>query len=442
MGRLFGTDGVRGRYGRDLTDEIARALGRAATVVLRRHGEHDISFVIGRDPRTSGVALETALADGITSAGGDAYLLGVEPTPAVAYLTAAVGHWSGVMISASHNPPEDNGIKFFNHRGFKLSDDLEDEIEAEIADPSDATFAPGSVHEMPADAPDYVDHVVATAEARLDGMRIVVDPANGAAAVVGPEVLRRLGAEVIAINDDPRGDNINVACGALHPEVVAAEVVTRGADAGVAFDGDADRALFADADGNVIDGDQVLAACALAMHADGALESEIVVATVMSNLGLRLAMRDAGIELEETPVGDRYVLERMEQRGAVLGGEQSGHVIFRRSATTGDGLITAAKFLSLARREGVDVGRFVSVMRKFPQVLLNIEVRDKHGLEDAPPIWEAVATAEHALGDRGRVLVRTSGTEDLVRVMVEAENEEDAAGHAAAIADAVRSTLA
>jgi phosphoglucosamine mutase len=441
MGRLFGTDGVRGRYGRDLTEDLARSLGRAATVVLRRHGEEHISFVIGRDPRVSGVPLERALADGITSAGGDAYLLGIEPTPAVAYLTAAVGHWSGVMISASHNPPEDNGIKFFDASGFKLSDALEDEIEAEIATPHDDVSSPGHVLEMPADAPDYVDHVVSTAESRLDGLRVVVDGANGAASVVAPEALRRLGADVIAINDDPRGDNINVGCGALHPDVVAAEVVKRGADAGVAHDGDADRALFADANGNVIDGDQVLAACAIAMHEDGTLTNDLVVATVMSNLGLRMAMRDAGIELLETPVGDRYVLEQMEERGAVLGGEQSGHVIFRAFATTGDGLITAVRFLSLARRTGVSVRELASAMRRYPQVMVNVPVADKHALGDARAVWDAVAGAESELGDGGRVLVRTSGTEDLVRVMVEAETETQAQTHAESIAAVVRTVL-
>ena len=442
MGRLFGTDGVRGRYGRELTDDLARALGRAAVVVLRRHDDDHVSFVIGRDPRTSGVPLEAALAEGITSAGGDAYLLGIEPTPAVAFLTSAVGHWSGVMISASHNPPEDNGIKLFSSSGFKLSDELEDEIEAEMRDPAGERFAPGRVLDLPADTPDYVDHVVGTAEAALDGMRIVVDCANGAASVVAPRALGRLGAEVIAINADPRGSNINVGCGALHPEVVAAEVVARGADAGVAHDGDADRALFADADGNVIDGDQVLAASALAMHEDGTLENDLVVATVMSNLGLRVAMRDAGIELVETPVGDRYVLERMEERGAMLGGEQSGHVIFREFATTGDGLITAARFLSLAARRGVSVREVASAMRRYPQVLLNISVRDKHELGDAEAVWDAVREVEVALEGSGRVLVRSSGTEDLVRVMVEAESEDLAARHAEAIAALVRSSLA
>jgi len=442
MGRLFGTDGVRGRYGSDLTDDLARELGRAAVVVLRRHGAEHVSFVIGRDPRVSGVPLEKALAEGITSGGGDVYLLGVEPTPAVAFMTVTVGHWSGVMISASHNPPDDNGIKFFDAAGFKLSDDLEDEIEAEIRSSSAEPVEPGRILDLPEDAPDYVGHVVGTALAPLAGMRIVVDCANGAASVVAPEVLRRLGADVIAIHADPIGTNINVACGALHPEVVAAEVVARGADAGVAHDGDADRALFADAEGNVIDGDQVLAASAVAMHEGGSLANDLVVATVMSNLGLRVAMREAGIELLETPVGDRYVLEKMLERDAVLGGEQSGHVIFRDFATTGDGLITAVRFLSLAASRGVSVAELARAMRRYPQVLLNVEVRDKHGLDGGTgPVADAVAAAEDALAERGRVLVRASGTEPLVRVMVEAETESEARTHADAIAEAVRSAL-
>jgi phosphoglucosamine mutase len=442
MGRLFGTDGVRGRYGDALTDDLARALGSAAVAVLRRHDGGRISFVVGRDPRASGEQLQAALADGITTAGGDVYLLGVQPTPAVAFLTAAVGRWSGVMISASHNPPEDNGIKFFSADGFKLSDGLEDEIEAEIQQPTARSVEHGRLLDIPADTPGYVDHVVSTAEARLDGMRVVLDCANGAASAIAPEVLRALGADVIAIHADARGSNINVGCGALHPEVVAAAVVAHGADAGVAYDGDADRALFADADGNVLDGDHVLAAAALAMHEDGRLKNDLVVATVMSNLGLRIAMRDAGIELDETPVGDRYVLERMEERGAILGGEQSGHVIFREFATTGDGLITSARFLSLAARKGVTLRDLAGAMRRYPQVLVNVEVSRKDALADAKTVWDEVRRAEADLGATGRVFVRASGTEDLVRVMVEAETHAVAQRHARTIATAVRSSLA
>ncbi len=287
----------------------------------------------------------------------------------------------------------------------------------------------------------YLEHLVASSDGSLDGMTIVVDCANGAASGFAPQILRRLGAVVHPIFDRPDGDNINVGCGALHPEIVAAEVVRVGADAGVAYDGDADRALFADARGNVIDGDQVLAACAIAMHGRGALPGDLVVTTVMANLGFHRAMRDAGIQVIATQVGDRYVLEEMLRSGAALGGEQSGHVIFREQATTGDGLLTAVRFLSLAAVRGVSLEEVASCMRRFPQVLLNIPVARPEGLDAAEAVWDAVRRAEDALGDGGRVLVRASGTEPLVRVMVEAERSDDADRHAGQLADAVRASL-
>ena len=441
MGRLFGTDGVRGRFGEDLTTELARDLGRAAVVVLARYQPDTPRLVIGRDTRASGEELEGALVEGITAAGGDVHLVGVEPTPAVAFLTTALSAGAGVVISASHNPPEDNGIKFFGPFGFKLSDDLEDEIEAEMGRDGGIGRA-GAVLDLPPDAPDYLDHVVSAAEARLDGLRVIVDCANGAASRVAPEALRRLGADVYPIFAEPDGWNINVDCGALHPDVVAGAVRAAGADAGVAHDGDADRALFADADGAVIDGDQVLAACAIAMKAQGRLTGDVVVATVMSNLGLRVAMDAAGIRLVHAPVGDRYVLEQMQEHGAVLGGEQSGHVIFREHATTGDGLITAVRFLSLARRTGVSVAELASAVRRFPQVLVNVEVGRRAALEDVEDVTAAVRAAEAELGETGRVLVRASGTEPLVRVMVEAETEELARRHADELAGRVRAALA
>jgi phosphoglucosamine mutase len=441
MGRLFGTDGVRGRFGRDLTTELARDLGRAAVVVLSRYEREAPSFVIGRDTRASGEPLEAALAEGITAAGGDVYLVGVEPTPAIAFLTPALHAGSGVVISASHNPPEDNGIKFFGPYGFKLSDALEDEIEAEVARGEAGIAREGRVLEVPPDAPDYVDHVVAAAECRLDGLRVVVDCANGAASWVAPEALRRLGAEVYPIFAEPDGTNINVGCGALHPDVVASAVRTAGADVGVAHDGDADRALFADAEGRVIDGDQVLAACAIAMKEEGRLPGDLVVSTVMSNLGLRLALEEAGIAMVQAPVGDRYVLEQMQEHGAMLGGEQSGHVIFRDHATTGDGLVTAARFLSIARSRGRSIAELAGAMRRFPQVLVNVEVARRDGLDDAQGLWRAVRAVEAELGSTGRVLLRASGTEPLVRVMVEADTEEAARRHAEALADRVRGDL-
>jgi phosphoglucosamine mutase len=441
MGRLFGTDGVRGVFGRDLTTALARSLGTAAVTVLARERQRAPTFVIGRDTRASGPILEDALVEGILAGGGNVIRAGVVPTPAVAFLTTELDVECGVVISASHNPPEDNGIKLFGFRGFKLSDRLEDDIEAELGVVTGTVLA-GSELALPSPASSYVDHVISAAEARLDGMRIVVDCANGAASAFAPAVLAGLGAEVVAINDEPTGVNINVDCGALYPEVVAEAVVTNGADAGVAHDGDADRAMFADAEGNVIDGDQVLAACAIAMKGDGMLTGDAVVATVMSNLGFHRAMREHGIRVISAPVGDRYVLEQMLEHQAALGGEQSGHVIFRDQATTGDGLITAARFLSLAARRGVRVGELAAAMRRFPQVLVNVEVAHKERLDDAHEVWDAVRANEAALDGSGRVLVRASGTEPLVRVMVEAESEELARKHADSVAEHVASALA
>ena len=427
--------------GTDLTRDLAFGLGRAAVVVLGRHGAGRPTFLIGRDTRRSGAWLEEALSDGIRSAGGDVILAGVEPTPAIAFLTTELKASSGVVISASHNPPEDNGIKFFSRDGMKLSDDLEDEIEAVLAEPAVPAAELGTVSDNGVGRERYLEHLVASSDGSLDGMTLVVDCANGAASGFAPQILRRLGAVVLPIFDRPDGDNINVGCGALHPEIVAAEVVRVGADAGVAYDGDADRALFADARGNVIDGDQVLAACAIAMHANGALPGDLVVTTVMANLGFHRAMRDAGIQVVATQVGDRYVLEEMLRSGAALGGEQSGHVIFRAQATTGDGLLTAVRFLSLAAVRGVSLEEVASCMRRFPQVLLNIPVARPEGLDSADAVWDAVHRAEAALGDAGRVLVRASGTEPLVRVMVEAEVGDEADRHAGELADAVRASL-
>jgi len=436
MGRLFGTDGVRGVAGKDLTAELAAGLGRAGVTVLGRHGAGKPVLVVGRDPRASGVWLEEALVDGIRSAGGDVILTGVEPTPAIAYMTVDLGASAGVVISASHNPAEDNGIKFFSREGRKLPDAIEDEIEAALGDP--ATDAAAGEARPAGDAMErYIEHLLDAALAPLDGMRVVVDCANGSASAVAPALLSRLGADVTALNAEPDGVNINDGCGALHPEVVAEAVVQLGADAGVSHDGDADRALFASADGAVIDGDQVLAASAIALHEAGELTGDTVVATVMSNIGLERAMREHGITLARTRVGDRYVAEEMDRRGAVLGGEQSGHVIFRRYATTGDGLLTAVRFLSLAAARGVGVGELASVMRRYPQVLVNVRVDDRDAVSASPTVAAAVRDAEEALGDGGRVLLRPSGTEPLVRVMVEAETKDEADRHARAIADVV-----
>jgi phosphoglucosamine mutase len=445
MGRLFGTDGVRGRAGEELTRELAHGLGRAAVVVLGRHGADRPTFVVGRDPRESGEWLEDALTEGIRQAGGDVLLAGIEPTPAIAFMTVDFGASSGVVISASHNPAPDNGIKFFSREGMKLPDALEDEIEEVLAaggDGGEPTPADhGRIRPAGEGRERYLRHLESAAETRLDGMRVVVDCANGAASHVAPELLRRLGAEVLAIHASPDGLNINDGCGALHPEVAAAEVVRLGFDAGVSHDGDADRALFADADGNVIDGDQVLAASAVAMHEAGTLADDTVVGTVMSNLGFFQAMAEHGIEVLTTKVGDRYVLEEIERRGLSLGGEQSGHVIFRRDATTGDGLLTAVRFLSMAAARGVGVGQLAAVMRRYPQVMINVPVPARDALADAEIVEEAIGKAEADLGHRGRVLVRQSGTEPLIRVMVEAQTHEEAHANAERVAEAVRASL-
>jgi phosphoglucosamine mutase len=443
MTRLFGTDGVRGVAGRDLTGKLAYGLGRAAVSVLGRNGERGLTFVLGRDTRASGEFLEAALAAGICSGGGQVLLAGVQTTPAVAFLVAEGSASAGAMISASHNPPEDNGIKFFSGDGYKLPDALEDEIETLLAaEPERAEeVSVGRIGPLERAMERYLSHLTGAAGTGLEGMRIVVDCANGSASRPGPEVLRRLGAEVVPLNDEPDGANINVDCGATHPEVVARAVIERGADAGVAFDGDADRAMFADADGNVVDGDQVLAACALALRDEGRLAGQTVVTTEMANLGFHRLMDEAGIDVVTTKVGDRYVLEEMLRSGAVLGGEQSGHIIFRDHATTGDGLLTSVKFLGLCVSSGQSVAKVAGRMPRFPQVLENVPVADRKGLDDARELWVAVRAAQQALGDSGRVVVRASGTEPVIRVMVEARTEEEATRHAREIARQVKADL-
>lgn len=439
MGRLFGTDGVRGVVGDSLTRELARSIGAAAATTLVRHGQGRPLFIVGRDTRASGEMLEAAIAEGVSSAGGNVLLAGVVPTPTVAFLANEMDA-AGVVISASHNPADYNGIKLFASSGYKLPDSLEDEIEVLVKRGNDGSKENGTVEPLPDARERYLHHLTDPGD-RLDGLKLVVDCANGAASDLAAEAYRRLGANVRVINDDPNGKNINDGCGALHPEVVAAEVVRTLADAGVAHDGDADRALFSDADGAVVDGDQVLTACARDLKDAGLLTANTVVSTVMANIGFRRAMADADIRVQTAKVGDRYVLEEMLKIGAVLGGEQSGHIIFADRATTGDGILTAIRFLSASVRTGVPVSGLAGLMRRYPQVLLNVEVADRDALAEAVEVWEAVGAAERELGDSGRVLVRASGTEPLVRVMVEAETEETAAGHASAIAQQVSTSL-
>jgi phosphoglucosamine mutase len=440
VSRLFGTDGVRGVANRDLTPELAFALGRSAALVLSRGGKARPTLLLGRDTRISGDILSAALAAGAGSAGMDVADAGVVPTPGIAYLTASLGLAGGAVVSASHNPPEDNGIKFFSAEGMKLPEAAEDEVERLVRDGGGSRPEGrdvGSIRPASDWVERYVEHLAASSETSLGGMKLVVDCAHGAAHAVAPRVLRTLGADVHVIGDAPDGTNINVGFGATRPEAMVETVRWLGADAGVAFDGDADRALFADENGQLIDGDQVIAACALAMKEEGSLAKDTVVVTVMANLGFKRAMDRAGITVRETPVGDRFVLEEMVRSGAGLGGEQSGHVIFLDRATTGDGILTAVRFLSLAARKGIPLSELASVMRRYPQVLENVPVVDPTTAVDAAAVKDAVRTAEETLGGAGRVLVRASGTEPVVRVMVEAETEDEARRHARAIVEVV-----
>jgi phosphoglucosamine mutase len=447
MARLFGTDGVRGLANRDLTAELALDLSIAAAHVLAERGTfagHRPKAVVGRDPRASGEFLEAAVAAGLASAGVDVILAGVIPTPAIAYLTDTLGADLGVVLSASHNPAPDNGIKFFARGGHKLADEVEDAIEARIGEQWERPVgeAVGRITDL-ADAEErYVAYLVSTVPNRLDGLRIVVDEAHGAAYRVSPEALRRLGAEVIETGVAPDGLNINDGCGSTHLEALRQAVLEHGADAGIAHDGDADRCLAIDASGEVVDGDQIIAILALALREHGKLAGDTVVVTVMANLGFKLAMKREGLTVVETAVGDRYVLEAMRDGGHALGGEQSGHVLLLDHATTGDGVLTGLHLLARVAETGKPLGELAGVMRRLPQVLVNVKGVDKSRVGASPEIAAAVELAQGELGANGRVLLRPSGTESLVRVMVEAESHEIADAVAHRLADVVRSALA
>ncbi|MGH8933135.1 MAG: phosphoglucosamine mutase [Egibacteraceae bacterium] len=428
MGRLFGTDGVRGVANTELAPELAVGLGRALVRTLREEGAAHPRLVVGRDPRASGEMLEAALVAGICSAGGEAVVIGVVPTPGIAFLTTCLGADSGAMISGSHNPVEDNGIKFFGREGLKLSDDEEDRV-AELVDRIDDQRPTGAlvgrVRQAHGAVEAYEAHLVASARGvELAGLRVVVDCANGAASEVAPTVLRRLGCEVTAIHAIPDGTNINEGCGSTHPEVVAAAVREANAHVGLAHDGDADRLIAVDHAGAVVDGDAILAILAARMHRRRGLQG--VVTTVMTNLGFRLAMETLGINVIQTKVGDRYVLEAMRAGGYPLGGEQSGHLIFAEHATTGDGILTAVQLLAAMVEEDRPLAQLAQVMQRLPQALVNVGGVDLHRLSDANRLWKAVAEEEEALGVVGRVLVRASGTEPILRIMVEADLQERA----------------
>jgi phosphoglucosamine mutase len=441
--RLFGTDGVRGLANGDLTAELALALATSAATVLR--GNHTRpTAVIGRDPRPSGEFLEAAVAAGLARAGVEVFRIGIVPTPAVALLVKEYNSCLGVMISASHNPMPDNGIKFFAAGGSKLTDEQEDAIEAGLSQDSALPTgdAIGRIVDDPAAAQKYLDHIVSTIPADLSGLKVVVDCANGSASVLAPQALRALGAEVIVLNDALDGWHINDNCGSTHPQALQAAVLANGADAGIAHDGDADRCLAVDAQGKLIDGDQIMGILAIAMKQAGTLVKNTLVATVMSNIGLSIALKQAGIELVETNVGDRYVLEQMRAGGYCLGGEQSGHVVMSDYSTTGDGILTALHLLSQVKSTGKPLADLAQVVQPLPQILINVSGVDKSKLASSQDIAEAVAAAQAELGGSGRVLLRPSGTEPVIRVMVEAATDEIAKSVAQALASQVEAVLA
>jgi phosphoglucosamine mutase len=452
MPRLFGTDGVRGLANHDLTVELSLGLAQAAAVVLgkgrvadgrRASGRRPVA-VVARDPRVSGEFISAAVAAGLASSGVDIYDAGVIPTPALAFLVADFEADFGVMISASHNPAPDNGIKFFARGGKKLPDIVEDRIEAALAEPK---LAPDGVEvghiRRFADAEDrYVVHLVSTLPHRLDGLHVVLDCAHGAASGVSPDVFTLAGAKVTVLGAEPDGYNINDGVGSTHLDQLAAAVLEHGADLGIAHDGDADRCLAIDHLGRVVDGDQIMAVLALSMKERGKLTDDTLVATVMSNLGLRVAMQEHGITVLQTAVGDRYVLEALTEKNLALGGEQSGHVIMSEYATTGDGILTGLHLASEMARTGKSLAELASVMTVYPQILVNVRGVDRERVHTDEVLTAAVRAAEAELGDSGRVLLRASGTEPLVRVMVEAADQATADRLAHALADVVRERLA
>ena len=441
MGALFGTDGVRGLANADLTPELALSVASGAARVLIAHDStHKPLAVVGRDPRASGEMLESAVVAGLASAGADVLCVGVLPTPAVAFLTASYGADVGVVLSASHNPMPDNGIKLFASGGHKLPDEIEAEIEESLDAEDDVRPIGAAIGRLrtPTDAAErYLAHLASSVPHSLDGLHVVVDCAHGAASVVAPEAYRRAGAKVTTIAAAPDGLNINDGVGSTHLGGLAAAVRAAGADLGIAHDGDADRCLAVDASGAAVDGDQILALCAVALNEAGQLRDNTVVATVMSNLGFHHAMREAGIAVLTTAVGDRYVLEALRAKDLSLGGEQSGHVVFTDSATTGDGLLTALHIMARMAATGRSLADLASIVQRLPQTLINVTVADRVAVAASPVVAAAVDAATARLGDDGRILLRPSGTEQLVRVMVEAGTQSDADEIARSVAEVV-----
>ncbi len=443
MRKLFGTDGIRAVAGEAPLDKrTVRAVGVALATRLGAGA----TVVMGMDTRESGPWIATTLAAGLREGGATVANAGVMTTPAIAFLARKHGYGAGVVISASHNPWRDNGIKIFGGDGYKLPDAVEMEIEAGI----ERVLAAGTAEDEDGALPEvnasfraeYVKFLLeAVPGISLDNRKVVIDCANGAASAVAPQLFEHLGGTVEVTHASPDGRNINEHCGALHPEIVAAEVKARGASMGFTFDGDADRAMFADEHGNVVNGDAVMLACARDMHARGELAGDVVVATTMSNMGFEAALKRSGIAMLRAPVGDKYVLEEMRKSGAALGGEQSGHVLFPARATTGDGLLTALMVLDVVHRSGKTLGELIADLKNYPQVILNVKVREKVPLETLPAVVETIRAAEEALRDTGRVVIRYSGTEALARVMIEAESEAAMRQHAEAIAAAIRAEL-
>ncbi len=449
MARLFGTDGVRGEANVTLLPEMAYRLGRAATLYFGKESEERPLIIIGRDTRISGEMLEAALTAGITSAGGRAMVAGVIPTPAIAYLARVHHAKAGIVISASHNPFHDNGIKFFGGDGYKLPDAVEDELEAIVHQiENDDTLARphgakiGKVESRPDLLNQYIEFVLSTCHERFDGMKVVLDCANGASYQVAPKILRELGATVKVIHALPNGTNINDGCGSTHLESLQKAVVENHADFGIAHDGDADRCLCVDEKGQVIDGDHILVMCALDMMRAGSLPYNTVVTTVMANIGFHKALKAAGARAEITQVGDRYVLENMLKNGYKLGGEQSGHIIFTDYSTTGDGPITALQVLSSLKRSGKKASELTALMTTYPQLLINVKVGSKEGWEQNEAIKAAIKAGNDELGEDGRILVRPSGTEPLIRVMAEGPDQAQLDRICNAIADVVKKEMA
>ncbi|HEX9021236.1 MAG TPA: phosphoglucosamine mutase [Nitrospirota bacterium] len=448
MKKLFGTDGVRGVANQDpMTSEMALRIGRAAAHVFRDSARRH-RIVIGKDTRLSGYMIESALTSGLCSMGMDVLLVGPVPTPGIAFLTRSLRADAGVVISASHNPYEDNGIKFFGRDGFKLPDEVEQRMEDVIFSGAIDSIRPTAAEIGKAfridDAIGRYNEFVKSSIPRgidLSGLRVVVDSANGAAYKIGPRIFLELGAEVVSLNDQPTGTNINQGCGSLHPEVVSRAVAAKGAHIGVAFDGDADRAILCDEKGAVTDGDAVMAVCALHMMKEGKLKHNTLVATVMSNLGLERAMQHAGGKLVRAAVGDRYVMEKMIGDGYNLGGEQSGHIIFLDHNTTGDGLISALQILTIMKQTGKPLSELASCMKTYPQTLVNVRVRERKDLASIPEIAKRSAEIEKKLGAAGRLLVRYSGTEPKVRVMIEGEDETEIKALAHDLAEIIKEKL-